>query len=127
MVAAPHAAGRQSGGSSPRHAGTRAGARAGVRMEEARAGEVALLLKALAHPARLMLACTLAEAEYSVGELEEMLDIRQPTLSQQLGVLREAGIVETRRDARQIFYRLTEEKAAQLIAALHSVFCEKDA
>ena len=123
MVAAPHGAGGQSGGASARHAG----ARAGARMEEARAGEVALLLKALAHPARLMLACALAEGEYSVGELEEMLDIRQPTLSQQLGVLREAGIVETRRDARQIFYRLTEEKAAQLIAALHAVFCEKDA
>ncbi|MBM7330895.1 helix-turn-helix domain-containing protein, partial [Agrobacterium sp. S2] len=52
-------------------------------MEE-RAVEVALLLKTLAHPARLMLACTLAQGEFSVGELEARLDIRQPTLSQQL-------------------------------------------
>jgi DNA-binding transcriptional ArsR family regulator len=92
-----------------------------------RAGEVATLLKTLAHPGRLMLACTLAEAEYSVGELEERLDIHQPTLSQQLGVLREAGIVETRREAKQIFYRLTEEKAAQLIQALYAVFCGPEA
>lgn len=89
-----------------------------------RADEVAALLKTLAHPARLMLACTLAEGEYSVAELEEKLGIHQPTLSQQLGVLREAGVVETRRDSRQIFYRLTEEKAARLIQSLYGIFCE---
>ncbi len=93
---------------------------------EDRAGEVAMLLKTLAHPVRLMLACTLAEGEFSVGALEERLDIHQPTLSQQLGVLREAGVVETRRDGKQIFYRLTEKKAAQLIEALYSIFCKDE-
>jgi len=93
---------------------------------EARAGEAATLLKTLAHPVRLMLACTLAEGEFSVGELEEKLDIRQPSLSQQLGVLREAGIVETRRDGKQIFYRLTAAKAARLIDALYSIFCKDE-
>ncbi len=72
-----------------------------------------------------MLACTLAEGEYSVGELEEMLGIRQPTLSQQLGVLREADIVETRREAKQIYYRLVETKAAKLIDALYGIFCKE--
>ncbi len=95
-------------------------------MEE-RAVEVALLLKTLAHPARLMLACTLAQAEFSVGELEAKLDIHQPTLSQQLGVLREAGVVETRREAKQIFYRMSETKAAQLIEALYAIFCAPEA
>jgi len=94
---------------------------------EGRATEVAELLKTLSHPARLMLACTLAEREYSVGELEETLGIRQPTLSQQLGVLREAGVVETRREAKQIFYRLTEARAAQLIEALYGIFCAPEA
>jgi DNA-binding transcriptional ArsR family regulator len=94
---------------------------------EIRASEVANLLKTLAHPVRLMLACTLAEGEYSVGELEERLGIHQPTLSQQLGVLREAGIVKTRRDARQIFYRLTEARAARLIEALYTIFCTPEA
>ena len=93
---------------------------------EARAEEVAALLKTLAHPVRLLLACTLAQGEYSVGELEARLDVHQPTLSQQLGVLREAGVVETRRDAKQIFYRLTEEKAAQLIGALYTIFCKTE-
>jgi len=90
---------------------------------ESRAGEVAALLKTLAHPMRLMLVCTLVEGEYSVSRLEEMLDIHQPSLSQQLTVLRDANIVETRRDGKQIFYRLTAEKAAQLVAALYTIFC----
>lgn len=94
---------------------------------EGRATEVAELLRTLSHPARLMLACTLAEGEYSVGELEEALGIHQPTLSQQLGVLREAGVVETRREAKQIFYRLTEARAAQLIDALYGIFCASEA
>jgi DNA-binding transcriptional ArsR family regulator len=90
---------------------------------EARAGEVAALLKTLAHPMRLMLVCTLVEGEHSVSQLEEVLDIHQPNLSQQLTVLRDAKIVETRRDGKQIFYRLTAEKAAQLVSALYTIFC----
>jgi ArsR family transcriptional regulator len=92
----------------------------------ARADEVAGVLKTLAHPVRLMLACTLVKGEYSVGTLEERLGIHQPTLSQQLTVLREAGIVETRRDGKQIFYRLTAEKTAQLIQALYAIFCQPE-
>ncbi len=94
-------------------------------MEE-RATEVAGHLKVLAHPVRLMLACTLVEGEFSVGELEEKLDVHQPTLSQQLTVLREAGIVQTRREGKQIFYALTEAKTAQLIGALFAIFCSED-
>lgn len=92
---------------------------------EANTGEAAALLKTLAHPGRLALACALAEGEYSVGALEERLGIHQPSLSQQLGILRDAGVVKTRREAKQIFYRLTEAKAAQLIEALHAIYCRK--
>jgi DNA-binding transcriptional ArsR family regulator len=87
---------------------------------------VAALLKTLSHPARLMLVCTLVEGERSVSELEEQLGIHQPNLSQQLGVLREAGIVETRREAKQIFYSLTEARAAELVGALYGIFCAED-
>jgi DNA-binding transcriptional ArsR family regulator len=90
---------------------------------EARSEEVATVLKTLAHPMRLMLACALVEAEYSVGELEEKLGIHQPNLSQQLTVLRESDIVETRREGKKIFYRLTEKRAARLIDALFSIYC----
>ncbi len=84
--------------------------------------EAAALLKSLAHPARLLLACALADREYSVGELEGKLAIHQPSLSQQLGVLRGAGIVETRRDAKQIFYRLSGDEASLLIEAVCKIY-----
>ncbi|MBO9099807.1 MULTISPECIES: sulfite-sensing transcriptional repressor BigR [unclassified Rhizobium] len=93
----------------------------------ARAATVAGLMKTLAHPARLMIVCTLVEGERSVGELEVMLDLHQPHLSQQLTVLREAEIVATRREGKQIFYSLTEEKAAQLVGALYEIFCKPEA
>lgn len=91
-----------------------------------RATEVAGLLKTLANRNRLMIVCTLVEGEYSVGQIEEELGIQQPTLSQQLTILREAGIVATRREAKQIFYRLTEQKATHLVEALHAIFCAED-
>lgn len=91
------------------------------------AEEVSSLLKTLAHPARLMLVCTLVESEYSVGELERKLDLHQPHLSQHLTVLRDARIVTTRRDGKQIFYSLAEEKAARLIQALYGIFCAPEA
>lgn len=88
-----------------------------------RAGEVSELLRALANPNRLMIVCTLVKGEHSVAQLDTDLGIRQPTLSQQLGALRAAGIVQTRRDAKHVFYRLTDAKAAQLIEALYRIFC----
>jgi ArsR family transcriptional regulator len=93
---------------------------------ERRAGEVSELLRTLANRNRLMVACALVEGEYAVGELEEELGIHQPTLSQQLTVLRAAGIVKTRREAKQIFYRLTDDRAARLLQALYVIFCRED-
>jgi ArsR family transcriptional regulator len=93
-----------------------------LELVEKRSAEVAGLLKALAHPARLRIVATLLEGENSVGELEQKLGVHQPSLSQQLGVLRSAQLVETRREFKQIFYRLTEEKAALLIEALATIF-----
>lgn len=92
----------------------------------ARAGEVAGLLKTLSHPGRLAIVCTLAEDEYSVGGLEAKTGIHQPHLSQHLTVLRGSGIVRTRREGKQIFYGLTEERAARLIGALYEIFCVDD-
>ena len=92
----------------------------------ARAAQVSGLLKTLAHPGRLMLVCTLVEGEFSVGELEVKTNIHQPHLSQHLTWFREVGIVATRREGKQIFYSLTEEKAAQLVNALYTIFCQED-
>lgn len=76
-------------------------------------GATADALKALAHPVRLMILNTLAEAERSVGDIENVSGIGQPALSQQLAVLRNAGLVTTRREAKLVFYRINH---AQFIA-----------
>ena len=69
------------------------------------------LLKALANPDRLLLLCQLSQGEQCVSELENLLGILQPTLSQQLGVLREESLVSTRREGKQIFYSITSKEA----------------
>ena len=82
-------------------------------------------LKALAHESRLLILCILADGEKSVGELEEILDLRQPTVSQQLARLRADGLVETRRDGKTIYYRLASEEARVIIGAIYDVFCRR--
>src|SRR3974390_3724269 len=72
-------------------------------------------LKALAHESRLMILCILAEGEKSVSELEDLLSLRQPTVSQQLARLRSDGLVSTRRDGKAIYYKLASEEARGLI------------
>lgn len=72
------------------------------------ADEATALLKALAHPARLMICCQLKDREMSVGDMEERLGIRQPRLSRELGKLREEGLVRTRRESKVVFYRLSD-------------------
>ena len=82
-------------------------------------------LKALAHESRLMILCILAEGEKSVSELEELLSLRQPTVSQQLARLRSDGLVITRRDGKAIYYNLASQDARIVIGAIYDVFCKK--
>lgn len=82
-------------------------------------------LKALAHESRLLILCILAEGEKSVGELEDLLNLRQPTVSQQLARLRADGLVSTRRDGKAIYYKLASEEARVVIGAVYNVFCRK--
>lgn len=103
---------------------THAGARASpVADLKARAGDAALLLKALANPDRLQLLCQLVEGERCVGDLGAATGIGQPSLSQQLGVLRAEQLVETRRDGQRVFYRVTSPAALALLRTLHGLFC----
>jgi ArsR family transcriptional regulator len=88
------------------------------------ADDATALLRALANPDRLMLLCQLAQGERTVGELEGLLDIRQPTLSQQLAVLRAQDLVDTRRDGRHIHYRVADARALAVIETLYRLFCE---
>ena len=82
-------------------------------------------LKALAHESRLLMLCILAEGEKSVSELEDLLNLRQPTVSQQLARLRADGLVSTRRDGKVIYYSLASDEARTIIGAIYDVFCKK--
>jgi DNA-binding transcriptional ArsR family regulator len=82
-------------------------------------------MKVLANPDRLMLLCRLSQGEASVGELEAELGILQPTLSQQLTVLREDALVATRRDGKHIFYRVSSPQALAVIRAVYREFCKE--
>lgn len=90
---------------------------------QASAERACALLKVMAHTDRLVLLCRLAQGEFCVSELESDLGIRQPTLSQQLGVLRQEGLVETRREGKHIYYRLVSEDAAAVMQVLYRRVC----
>jgi len=87
------------------------------------AGRACALLKAMANEDRLLLLCQLAEGERNVSELQQNTDIAQPTLSQQLGVLRDEGLVDTRRDGKYIYYRLAKDEVLAVMQALYASFC----
>ena len=78
----------------------------------------ATLLRTLANPGRLQIVLRLLAGEAAVAELEQELGIRQPTLSQQLGELRDAGLVAGRREAKTVIYRLVPGRAERLVIAL---------
>jgi len=96
-----------------------------IRFTDAELESATEALKALAHDVRLKLMRTLLECgEKSVGELEALTGVSQPGLSQQLAVLRKAELVQTRRDAKLIYYSLAPETltgTAQLLCALSGV------
>lgn len=87
------------------------------------AEEAACLLKALAHPARLLVLCRLVEGESSVGELQPLVGLSMSALSQHLAVLREMDLVVTRRKSQSIYYALAEGPAVGVLEALHSAYC----
>ncbi|RKP53654.1 ArsR/SmtB family transcription factor [Pararobbsia silviterrae] len=93
---------------------------------QASAAKACALLKVLANPDRLLVMCRLAQDELSVGELEAQLGIRQPTLSQQLAVLREHGLVTARRDGKNIFYSVASPEAIAVMGVLYEQFCAHD-
>jgi ArsR family transcriptional regulator, virulence genes transcriptional regulator len=87
------------------------------------ADEAARLLKALSNSSRLMVLCSLANGELTVGQINEQIPLSQSALSQHLAVLRRDGLVHTRRSAQTIYYSLAEGPAGRVIETLHEVFC----
>lgn len=93
---------------------------------QAAAGQACGLLKILANPDRLLLLCQMTQGEFCVGDLEELTGIRQPTLSQQLTVLREEKLVDTRREGKQVFYSIASKEAMAVLEVLYKLYCPKE-
>ncbi|AHV93569.1 ArsR/SmtB family transcription factor [Bordetella holmesii] len=91
----------------------------------ATAAHCCALLKALANTDRLLLLCQLVEGERNVGQLEALTGIRQPTLSQQLAVLRDEGLVGTRRAGKYIYYSMASLEGRQVMQTLSGLYCSR--
>ena len=90
---------------------------------QANAGEAARLLKALSNEKRLMILCQLGDGERAVGEIMPLMGLSQSALSQHLAVLREEGLVATRREGVSILYRIADPAALKVIAVLADIYC----
>ena len=90
---------------------------------EASAGKAASLMRTLGNEKRLMILCQLGAGELAAGALQEPLGLSQSALSQHLAVLREAGVVATRREAQTIYYRIDDPAAVKVIETLAAIFC----
>ncbi len=88
------------------------------------AEEAAEFLKKLANPNRLMVLCALSDGEQSVGQLNDKVELSQSALSQHLAALREANLVNTRREGQTIYYSLQGKQAVQVIKVLQSLYCQ---
>jgi len=98
-----------------------------VELDEMRdsANQACRLLRVLANPDRLIILCQLSKGEMCVGEIEEQLGINQPTLSQQLTVLRSDDLVSTRKEGKNIYYQIKSQAAMAVIGTLYEQFCKK--
>jgi DNA-binding transcriptional ArsR family regulator len=90
------------------------------------AGEAVAAMKLLANADRMLLLCQLSQGEMCVSDLEERLQIHQPTLSQQLGVLRNEGAVDTRREGKNIYYRVVDPALLEILPVLYRLYCPKE-
>lgn len=90
------------------------------------ADTVADLMKTLAHPNRLLALCAMMEKERSVGELAAALGMRDQAMSQQLAILRNKGLVSTRRDGQTIYYGLADARIETVMSALYATYCAPD-
>jgi len=96
---------------------------ADIRELEASASEASKLLAALANERRLLILCQIADHEMSVGEIQDVVGISQSALSQHLAVLRDQGLVATRRESQTIYYRLASPEAQRVIETLADIYC----
>jgi len=80
-------------------------------------------LKAISHPLRLKILCVIGDQETCVQDIVEAVGTSQSNISQHLAILRDKGVLQTRKDANRVFYRIADKRTLQLIALMREVFC----
>ena len=99
-------------------------ARTTVLQLRGQAGAVSSTLKIMANQDRLLILCHLVQQELNVSDIEAITGIGQPTLSQQLSILRRANVVQTRREGKQIYYALADQRLVELMQTLYRLYCD---
>ena len=89
--------------------------------------QVLCILKSMANSDRLNILCHLSQSELNVSEIEHITGIRQPTLSQQLMMLRKSDVVTTRREGKQIFYSIQDQKIITVLSTVYSLYADENA
>lgn len=92
---------------------------------EQNAAQAAQFLKQLAHPARLMVLCSLVQGEKAAGALASELNLSQTALSNHLAKLREEGLVDYRRDHRTLYYYIKDANVMRILGVLYDIYCKK--
>jgi DNA-binding transcriptional ArsR family regulator len=82
-------------------------------------------LKAMSHPLRLKILCTLGDQEVSVQEIVDHVGTSQSNISQHLAILRDKGILASRKDANRVYYRVSDTRTLQLVGMMREVFCHQ--
>ncbi|BCK88585.1 biofilm growth-associated repressor [mine drainage metagenome] len=85
--------------------------------------QASLAMKAIAHPLRLKILCVLADSELSVQEIVDSVGTSQSNISQHLAILRDKGVLSTRKDANRVFYRIGDPRTLRLVGMMRDVFC----
>lgn len=80
-------------------------------------------LKAMSHPLRLKILCTLGDKEISVQDIVQHVGTSQSNISQHLAILRDKGILDSRKDANRVYYRVDDTRTLRLIDMMREVFC----
>ena len=93
-------------------------------MEDEHVKDIAALLKTMSHPIRLKILCLLQEKEMAVGDIREEVKTTNANVSQHLSILRNQGIVSSRKDANFIYNRIEDDRVLELIAKMRDLFCE---
>lgn len=85
--------------------------------------QAARVIKAMAHPLRLKILCVLGDREFSVQDIVDTVGTSQSNISQHLAILREKGVLRTRKDANRVFYRISDQRTLQLLGMMREVLC----